>query len=176
MEIVAREPLADAGKTLDATVRGATVYSRSFGLPLLLIALGSPFLVFLGFATKQRVTRRRAECGDCAIPATATAGVVRWLGSHAVGTQAVNQRSSAPALRKARGKGSSALPQLAVSEIESCDGAAAPVRRTRLTVEAPDRRAVPGGVLVPGRRAPRCRHPRHPRDCPVPDPAAHVGS
>jgi hypothetical protein len=36
---------SDVGKTLDATVRDGTVYSRSVVLPAILIGLGAPFLV-----------------------------------------------------------------------------------------------------------------------------------
>ncbi|MGB5136346.1 MAG: hypothetical protein WBN89_14360 [Prochlorococcaceae cyanobacterium] len=35
---------SDVGSTVDATVRGHTAYSRSFILPVVLIALGLPFL------------------------------------------------------------------------------------------------------------------------------------
>ena len=64
---------SDVGKTLDATVRGDTAYSRSLGLPVLLIALGSPFVVFLGLAIKRRVATQRSESGDRADTAAVTA-------------------------------------------------------------------------------------------------------
>lgn len=44
----------DVGQTLDATVRGGTAYSRSIGLPILLVALGLPFLAFPVFAVRDR--------------------------------------------------------------------------------------------------------------------------
>jgi hypothetical protein len=50
---------ADVGKTVDATVRGDTAYSRSLGLPLLLIGLGLPFLLVPGLAIRQRLKVRR---------------------------------------------------------------------------------------------------------------------
>jgi hypothetical protein len=45
---------ADVGTTVDATVRGDTAYSRSLGLPLLLIALGLPFLALPVAAFRHR--------------------------------------------------------------------------------------------------------------------------
>ena len=50
---------SDVGKTVDATVHGDTAYSRSLGLPLLLIGLGLPFLLVPGFAIKRRFVNRR---------------------------------------------------------------------------------------------------------------------
>lgn len=49
---------SDVGKTVDATVRGDVAYSRSLALPMLLLALGLPFLTFLGIAITQRGHRR----------------------------------------------------------------------------------------------------------------------
>jgi hypothetical protein len=46
---------SDVGKQVDATVRGDTAYSRSLGLPILLIVLGLPFLVIPFFAIKRRL-------------------------------------------------------------------------------------------------------------------------
>jgi hypothetical protein len=50
---------SDVGNTVDATVHGDTAYSRSLGLPLLLIGLGLPFLLVPAFAIKRRVANRR---------------------------------------------------------------------------------------------------------------------
>ena len=52
---------SDVGKTVSATVRGGTAYSRSLGLPLLLIALGLPFLLLPAAAIRRRVTGTRAD-------------------------------------------------------------------------------------------------------------------
>ena len=60
----------DVGRTLDATVRGGTAYSRSIGLPVLLIALGLPFLAFPVFAVRDR--RRKAVASPT--PASCDAG------------------------------------------------------------------------------------------------------
>ena len=51
---------ADVGKTVDVTVRGDTAYSRALVLPLLLIALGLPFLLVPGFAIRRWLRTRRA--------------------------------------------------------------------------------------------------------------------
>lgn len=45
---------SDVGRTVDATVRGDTAYSRSLVLPILLIALGLPFLWFPIAAVRRR--------------------------------------------------------------------------------------------------------------------------
>ncbi|MEO5842204.1 MAG: hypothetical protein ABIQ73_24685 [Acidimicrobiales bacterium] len=50
---------SDVGKQVDATVRGGTAYSRSLGLPILLIAFGLPFLVIPFFAIKRRIVDHR---------------------------------------------------------------------------------------------------------------------
>lgn len=47
---------SDVGKTVDVTVRGDTAYRRELGMPILLIALGAPFLVLPVAAWR---TRRR---------------------------------------------------------------------------------------------------------------------
>ena len=53
---------SDVGKTVDATVRDGTAYSRSLVLPILLLALGLPFLglVAWGQVAKKRRSIRRA--------------------------------------------------------------------------------------------------------------------
>lgn len=51
---------SDVGKTLDATVRDGTAYSRSLILPIVLLALGLPFL---GLVLLPRVLRRRSGWG-----------------------------------------------------------------------------------------------------------------
>ncbi|MBA2282292.1 MAG: hypothetical protein H0W25_13840 [Acidimicrobiia bacterium] len=51
---------SDAGRTVTATVRGDTAYSRSLGLPILLLALGLPFLAFPVLALRHRLATRRA--------------------------------------------------------------------------------------------------------------------
>jgi hypothetical protein len=51
---------SDVGKTVDATVRGDTAYSRSLGLPLILLALGLPFLVIPFLAIRSKRASRRA--------------------------------------------------------------------------------------------------------------------
>ncbi len=51
---------SDVGKTVDATVRDDVAYSRSLVLPIVLLALGLPFLMFPVIAIKQRA-RRRSE-------------------------------------------------------------------------------------------------------------------
>jgi hypothetical protein len=50
---------SDVGKTVDATVRGDTAYSRSLALPILLIALGVPSAAFVLYLlrNKRRSTR-----------------------------------------------------------------------------------------------------------------------
>lgn len=48
------------GDTVDVTVRGDTAYSRSLGLPLLLLGLGLPFLALVGFSLRDVVRQRRA--------------------------------------------------------------------------------------------------------------------
>ena len=45
---------SDVGKTVSATVRGDTAYSRSLGLPVLLIVLGLPFLALPVLAIRGR--------------------------------------------------------------------------------------------------------------------------
>ncbi len=47
---------ADVGRTVDATVRGDTAYSRSVALPLVLLSLGAPFLALpvLAFRSRRR--------------------------------------------------------------------------------------------------------------------------
>ncbi len=52
---------SDVGKTVDATVRGDTAYSRSIGLPLLLIGLGLPFLLLPGLAIRRWIAARRTN-------------------------------------------------------------------------------------------------------------------
>jgi hypothetical protein len=49
---------SDVGKTVDATVRNGTAYSRSLGLPILLIALGVPFLLPPLLAVRRRLRGR----------------------------------------------------------------------------------------------------------------------
>lgn len=44
----------EPGETVDAAVRGDTAYSRSLGLPILLIALGLPFLAILVLAGRAK--------------------------------------------------------------------------------------------------------------------------
>ena len=56
---------SDVGRTFDATVRGDTAYSRSLGLPVLLIALGLPFLVLPVAAIRGR--RRPTSAGPDAM-------------------------------------------------------------------------------------------------------------
>ena len=51
---------SDVGTTVDATVRGDTAYSRSLILPVVLIALGLPFLVVPLMAVRSRGTQRAA--------------------------------------------------------------------------------------------------------------------
>jgi hypothetical protein len=51
--------VSDVGRTVDATVRGDTAYSRSLGLPVLLVALGLPFLLLPIAAIRGR--RRRGS-------------------------------------------------------------------------------------------------------------------
>jgi hypothetical protein len=48
----------DVGRTVSATVRGDTAYSRSLGLPILLLALGLPLALFLGWSVKLRLSGR----------------------------------------------------------------------------------------------------------------------
>lgn len=50
---------ADVGKTVAATVRGETAYSRSLILPVLLIALGLPFIALPLIALRRRAARKR---------------------------------------------------------------------------------------------------------------------
>lgn len=45
---------SEVGKTLTATVRGDTAYSRSLVLPIVLILLGLPFLIILGAGSLRR--------------------------------------------------------------------------------------------------------------------------
>ncbi len=49
---------SDVGRTVAATVRGDTAYSRSLGLPVLLIAMGLPFLAVPVFAIRARLRSR----------------------------------------------------------------------------------------------------------------------
>jgi hypothetical protein len=49
----------DVGTTVAATVRGDTAYVRSFILPIMLLALGLPFLVLLAMPAVRRLRRRR---------------------------------------------------------------------------------------------------------------------
>jgi hypothetical protein len=51
---------SDVGKTVTATVRGDTAYSRSLTLPLLLVALGLPFLALPVASFRHRRRRRDA--------------------------------------------------------------------------------------------------------------------
>jgi hypothetical protein len=53
---------SDVGKTIDATVRGDVAYSRSLALPIVLLALGLPFLLLPGAAVARRA-RHRSEHG-----------------------------------------------------------------------------------------------------------------
>ena len=55
---VAGNGTSDVGKTVDATVRNGTAYSRSLGLPLLLLGLGLPFLIPVVVALRKKVTGR----------------------------------------------------------------------------------------------------------------------
>lgn len=50
--------VSDVGSTVDATVRGGIAYSRSFGLPVLLIAMGLLFLALPVLAIRTRVRNR----------------------------------------------------------------------------------------------------------------------
>ena len=59
---------SDVGRTVDATVRGDTAYSRSLGLPILLIVLGAPFLALPWLAWRAR-RRGRAPDAPAAVPA-----------------------------------------------------------------------------------------------------------
>ena len=52
---------SDVGKTVDATVRGDSAYSRSLVLPLVLIGLGLPFLVLLVTSVRRRLAARGAS-------------------------------------------------------------------------------------------------------------------
>lgn len=49
----------DVGRTVDATVRDGTAYSRSWVLPSILIGLGAPFLVPVVGGVRRAVTRDR---------------------------------------------------------------------------------------------------------------------
>jgi hypothetical protein len=51
---------SDIGKTVDATVRGDTAYSRSLALPIILLALGLPFLAIPFLAIRSKRTSRQA--------------------------------------------------------------------------------------------------------------------
>jgi hypothetical protein len=53
----------EPGETVDATVRGDTAYSRSLGLPILLIALGLPFLAIPVLAARAKRRGRRRGSG-----------------------------------------------------------------------------------------------------------------
>jgi hypothetical protein len=61
---------SDVGKTVDATVRDDIAYSRSLGLPIVLIVLGAPFLVLPWLAWRSRRRRRAPDSPDspAAIP------------------------------------------------------------------------------------------------------------
>jgi hypothetical protein len=48
----------DVGKTVSATVRGDTAYSRSLVLPIVLLVLGLPFLAFPVLAIKHQIKAR----------------------------------------------------------------------------------------------------------------------
>ncbi len=52
---------SDVGKTVEATVRGDTAYSRSLRLPVVLIALGLPFLALPVIGIRSRLKARSAE-------------------------------------------------------------------------------------------------------------------
>ena len=52
---------SDVGRTFDATVRGDTAYSRSLGLPILLMLLGLPFLLLPISAIRGRRRRGAAR-------------------------------------------------------------------------------------------------------------------
>ncbi len=52
---------SDVGKTVEATVRGDTAYSRSLRLPIVLIALGLPFLVLPVVAIRSRLKARSSR-------------------------------------------------------------------------------------------------------------------
>ena len=56
---VAGNGASDVGKTVGATVRDGTTYSRSLVLPLLLIALGTPFLIPVAAAVRRKFHGRR---------------------------------------------------------------------------------------------------------------------
>ena len=53
---------SDVGRTVDATVRGDTAYSRSITLPIVLLVLGLPFLAFPILAIRRR-HRARVDRG-----------------------------------------------------------------------------------------------------------------
>jgi hypothetical protein len=55
---------SDVGKTVEATVRGDTAYSRSLRLPVVLIALGLPFLALPVIAIRSRLKARSAGVTD----------------------------------------------------------------------------------------------------------------
>ncbi|HSF87712.1 MAG TPA: hypothetical protein VLG28_18880 [Acidimicrobiia bacterium] len=50
---------SDVGKTVAATARGDTAYSRSLGLPILLIGMGLPFLLLPAAQIKRRISEHR---------------------------------------------------------------------------------------------------------------------
>ena len=52
---------SDVGKTVDATVRGDTAYSRSLVLPTILIALGLPFLALPVLSVRSRLKARSSR-------------------------------------------------------------------------------------------------------------------
>lgn len=62
---------SDVGKTVGATVRGDTAYSRSLGLPVLLIALGLPWFALPVLAWRQRVRRGGSAPSPPATPRAA---------------------------------------------------------------------------------------------------------
>jgi hypothetical protein len=57
---------SDVGKTVDATVRGDTAYSRSLVLPIVLLALGLPFLAvpILAIRSRRRAAHTTVEFPD----------------------------------------------------------------------------------------------------------------
>lgn len=59
-DYVGGDGVRDVGRTVDVTLRGDTAYSRSLGLPLLLVALGLPFLVLLVITLRSAWRTRRS--------------------------------------------------------------------------------------------------------------------
>lgn len=60
---VAGNGSSDVGRTVDATVRDGTAYSRSLVLPLVLIALGLPFLIPVVVAVRNKVSGVGSDAG-----------------------------------------------------------------------------------------------------------------